>query len=174
MVCHRAISKCYTWIILANPKPNFRKIFESSPGAYLILSPDFDIVAVSDAYLAATMTKRESIVGRALFEVFPDNPNDPTADGVANLTHSLTEVLRTKKPHTMRVQKYDIPKPEAKGGGFEVRFWRPENSPILDDDGKVLYITHCVEDVTHMVDVLGDAMDKQSTLTQEKGTPQAP
>lgn len=150
---------------MTNTDPNFRKIFESSPGAYLILSPDFTIVAVSDAYLVATMTVRKKIVNKGLFEVFPDNPEDPTADGVAKLTSSLEEVLRTKKSHTMAVQKYDIPK--ADGDGFEVRFWRPENSPILDKDNNVLYITHCVEDVTHMVDALGDAMDKQAELRQE-------
>lgn len=152
---------------MINREPNFRKIFESSPGAYLILSPDFEIVAVSNAYLAATMTKREQIVGRALFEVFPDNPDDSVADGVANLTHSLGEVLRTNKSHTMAIQKYDIPKPKDEGGGFEVRFWRPENSPILDAEGKIIYITHCVEDVTRLVDVLGDAADKQKQLEQE-------
>jgi PAS domain S-box-containing protein len=151
-------------------EPNFRKIFESSPGAYLILSPEFNIVAVSDAYLEATMTDREQIVGRGLFEVFPDNPKDPTANGVANLTYSLKEVLRTKKPHTMSVQKYDIPKPKNKGGGFEVRYWRPENSPILDEKNKVLYITHCVEDITHMVDALGDAVEKQLEIQQDKAS----
>lgn len=149
-----------------NGEPDFRKLFESSPGAYLILSPDFNIVAVSDAYLLATLTKRNELVGRGLFDVFPDNPDDPDANGVANLTHSLNEVLRTKKPHTMALQKYDVPKP--KGAGFEVKYWRPENSPILDDDGEVLYITHHVEDVTHMVDVLGDAMNKQKQLEKEK------
>jgi hypothetical protein len=70
----------------------------------------------------------------------------------------------------MAVQKYDIPKPEDKGGGFEVRYWRPENSPILDENNNVLYITHCVEDVTRMVDVLDDAMDKQKQLEQEKAS----
>jgi len=149
-------------------EPNFRKIFEDSPGAYLILSPNFTIVAASNAYLAATMTTREAIVGSPLFDVFPDNPEDPTAEGVANLTHSLNEVLRLKKPHTMTVQKYDIPRPHAKGGGFEVRFWRPENSPILDENGNIQYITHHVEDVTRMVDVLGDSMGKAKTLEQEQ------
>jgi hypothetical protein len=43
------------------------------------------IVAVSDAYLKATMTKREEVLGRGLFEVFPDNPDDPTATGVRTI-----------------------------------------------------------------------------------------
>lgn len=151
---------------MINREPNFRKIFESSPGAYLIITPDFTIVAVSDVYLITTLTKRDTLVGRALFEAFPDNPDDHTANGVANLSHSLNEVLRTEKAHTMSVQKYDIPVPKERGGGFEVRYWRPVNTPILDN-GRIIYITHCVEDVTYMVDVLGDTLDKQKQLEKE-------
>lgn len=29
------------------------------------------------------------------FEVFPHNPNDPNADGVQNITASLTKVIAT-------------------------------------------------------------------------------
>jgi len=56
---------------------DFRPIFEATPGLYLGLAPDFSTVAVNDAYCRATMTVREQIVGRGLFEVFPDNPEDP-------------------------------------------------------------------------------------------------
>ena len=111
---------------------DFRALFESAPGLYLVLEPDLRIVAVSDAYLAATMTEREEIVGKYLFDVFPDNPADPAATGVRNLRASLDTVLRTGKPHTMAVQKYDIRRPEAEGGGFEERYWSPVNSPVLD------------------------------------------
>lgn len=38
---------------------DFKVLFETVPGLYLILSPDFKIIAVNDAYLNATMTKRE-------------------------------------------------------------------------------------------------------------------
>ena len=54
-------------------EPDFKALFQFSPGLYLVLSPSLQIVAVSDAYLRATMTKRENIIGRGLFEVFPDN-----------------------------------------------------------------------------------------------------
>ena len=51
----------------------FRVLFESAPGLYLVLTPDeFSIVAVSEAYLRATMTERSDIMGRKLFDVFPD------------------------------------------------------------------------------------------------------
>src|SRR4051812_7936144 len=54
--------------------PDFRSLFESVPGLYLVLTPDLKIVAASDAYLKATMTSRVEVLGRSIFEVFPDNP----------------------------------------------------------------------------------------------------
>src|SRR5687767_8100521 len=96
---------------------DYRNVFESAPGLYLVLRPDFTIVAVTDAYLRATMTKREEILGRGIFQVFPDNPNDPQASGVRNLNASLQRVLQNHAPDVMAVQKYDIRWPEEEGGG---------------------------------------------------------
>ena len=132
------------------PAPDFRLLFESTPGLYLVLTPEFRIVAVSDAYLQATMTRRESILGRDIFEVFPDNPADPNATGTRNLRASLVRVLEQRRPDVMAVQKYDIRRPDAEGGGFEERYWSPVNSPVMDGD-RVAYIIHRVEDVTEFV-----------------------
>ena len=144
------------------PTPDFQALFQSAPGLYLVLTPDLNIVAVSDAYLRATMTKREEILGRGIFDVFPDNPDDPSATGVRNLRTSLQRVIQGKTPDTMAVQKYDIRKPESEGGGFEERFWSPVNSPVFGSDKGVVYIIHRVEDVTEFVRL------KQQTLEQEK------
>ena len=146
--------------------PDFKAIFEGAPGLYLVLTPDLRIVAVSDAYLSATMTDRASILGRALFEVFPDNPDDPAADGVRNLKASLHRVLHNKRTDPMAVQKYDIRKPEAEGGGFEERFWSPRNSPVFGPDGHITYIIHCVEDVTEFIRLKQHRVE-QDKLTQE-------
>lgn len=132
---------------------NFQKLFEGSPDLYLVLMPDrqFSIIAVSEAYLKATMTKRKDIIGKGLFEIFPDNPEDPTASGTANLKASLKRVVQKKVPDAMAVQKYDIKKPESEGGGFEERFWSPVNTPVLDDNGNLKCIIHRVEDVTEFM-----------------------
>ena len=145
--------------------PDFRLLFESSPGLYLVLTPALTIVAVSDAYLLATMTKREDILGQHLFQVFPDNPDDPTATGVSNLRASLDRVLQQCAPDTMAVQKYDIRRSEAEGGGFEERYWSPVNSPVLGVNGEVAYIIHRVEDVTEFVR-LKQAEDEQAQITE--------
>ena len=131
--------------------PDFRRLFESAPGLYLVLDPTLRIVAVSDAYLSATMTHREDILNQALFDVFPDNPDDPKATGVGNLRASLDRVVQSGVADTMPIQKYDIRRPATEGGGFEVRYWSPRNSPVLDDAGELSYIIHRVEDVTDFV-----------------------
>jgi signal transduction histidine kinase/CheY-like chemotaxis protein len=133
------------------PSPDFRALFESAPGLYLVLTRDLRIVAASDAYLRATMTTREGILGRDLFDVFPDNPDDPAADGVRNLRASLDRVLENRLGDAMAVQKYDVRRPETEGGGFEERYWSPFNSPVLEATGEVAYIIHRVEDVTEFV-----------------------
>jgi PAS domain S-box-containing protein len=94
------------------------------------------------------MTRREDIAGRPLFDVFPDNPDDPGATGVANLRASLERVFAHLRPDTMAVQKYDIRRPESEGGGFEERHWSPVNYPVLGEDGRVAYIIHHVQDVS--------------------------
>jgi signal transduction histidine kinase/CheY-like chemotaxis protein len=128
--------------------PDFRALFEGVPGLYLVLTPDLRISAASDAYLRATMTTREGILGRHVFEVFPDNPDDPSATGVHNVRASLERVLQTRKPDAMTIQKYDVRRPEVEGGGFEERYWSPLNAPVCGPDGKVISIVHRVEDVT--------------------------
>jgi PAS domain S-box-containing protein len=129
---------------------DFYDIFAAAPGPYLLLAADadFTIVAVNDAYCIATLTTRERLVGRPLFEAFPDNPADPSATGVRNLRASLEHVLTTHEPHTMAVQKYDIRRPD---GTFEERYWAPVNTPVMSKDkATVACIIHHVQDVTEL------------------------
>jgi PAS domain-containing protein len=76
----------------AQPAVDYRALFEAAPGSYLVINPDLMIVAVSDAYLRDTMTSRDDLLGKHIFEAFPDNPDDPEATGVANLRASLDRV----------------------------------------------------------------------------------
>jgi len=145
---------------------DFRLLFESVPGQYLVLTPDLCIAAVSNEYMLATKTERAQIVGRPLFEIFPDNPDDDTASGVSNLRASLQRVLVSHEPDWMPLQKYDIRRPESEGGGFEERYWSCLNSPVLDDQGVLHLITHRAEDVTEFVH-LRQRGAEQDKVTQE-------
>ncbi len=127
--------------------PDYRDLFEHQPGLYLVLEPDaprFTIVAASDSYLRATRRVRSDAIGRGLFDVFPDNPEEAGASGSQNLRASLARVLAAKAPDVMSVQKYDVRIPN----GWQEKYWSAVNFPILGDDGDLVYILHRVEDVT--------------------------
>src|SRR5690606_16596357 len=61
---------------------HFRLLYEAQHTAHLLLAPDLTIEEVSERYLRATMTRREDLVGKPLFQAFPDNPDDLGATGV--------------------------------------------------------------------------------------------
>src|SRR5688572_3629878 len=110
------------------------------------------------------MTQRDEILGRELFDVFPDNPNDPAANGMSNLRASLDRVLAQGVSDAMPVQKYDIRRPENEGGEFEERYWSPVNSPVLGANREIAYIIHRVEDVTEFI-----RLKKQGNEQREQG-----
>lgn len=127
------------------PEVRYRHIFNHVPQNYLLLTTDFTIIEANRAYLRATMTSPGLIARRPLFDVFPDNPGDPEATGVRNLSASLNAVLRDRSEHAMPVQRYDIRRPD---GTWEMRYWKPKNVPILDAHGEVEFIVHHAKDVT--------------------------
>jgi PAS domain S-box-containing protein len=126
-------------------------VFDAQPCATLVVDTDFTIRAVNKAYLTATGRSDEELINVHLFEAFPDNPDDPEADGVANLTRSLERAARSRLPHNMLVQRYDIA--DKADGGFLRRYWSPVNTPVLDE-GRVIGILHRVEDITPLQDGL--------------------
>jgi hypothetical protein len=131
--------------------PDFAAIFEKLPRPYLVMDSHFIVVAQNDAHAAVTKMKKGSAIGRQLFEVYPDNPEHYSADGVSHLRASILNVIKTRAPDEMALQQYDVQRPLAEGGGFEKHYWRVLNIPILDANGHVNWILNCPEDVTESV-----------------------
>ncbi|MES3000726.1 MAG: PAS domain-containing protein [Pseudomonadota bacterium] len=144
---------------------DIRRLFQAVPGLFLIVRPDpqFTIAAASDEYLRATHTDI-SIFGKPLFEVFPDNPDDPHASGVENLRASLQRVVQHRRPDSMPTQRYDVRLPSAAGGAFEERHWAPVNAPVLSASGEVEYIVHRVEDASAKAHT--DAIEILESITE--------
>ena len=128
---------------------DYRVLFESAPGAFLVLTADYTIVAASDEYLKVAGRGREEIIGRDVFEVFPANPGAAAATGARNLRASLDKVRQSKKSDVLPVERYAVQ--PAAGGAFVEKYWEVSNSPMLDPSGAVRLITHRVEDLTDRV-----------------------
>lgn len=130
-------------------RAQFRSLFEAAPGLYLVLDAnDLTILGASQAYLAATSTERTAIVGRSIFDVFPDDPSDPKADGAEALRASFRRLMTSGQSDAMGLQRYPIRMPS---GEFEERWWSPLNVPVRNADGVIALILHRAEDVTGYV-----------------------
>ena len=125
-------------------------VFQVLPGALLLLSPALLIEAVSDGFLTETLTHRADMIGRYLFDVFPDNPAAAPAQGLSTLHASLLQVLTTGRAHELPRQRYEVPDP-AHPGRFVERHWQPCNTPVLDAQGRVTHILHDAVNVTERV-----------------------
>lgn len=138
--------------------PDFRALFENAPGLYLVLDPDFTVVAVNDAWCIATLTARENVIGRNLFEIMmdasgPDACTDATASGVARLRESLGFVLAERCRHRMAIQKCEV---TGDDGRTEEHYWTALNSPVVDEGGDLRWIIHSFEDLTETMHACRD------------------
>lgn len=155
----------------------YRGVYAGAPTPFLLMTPEFEIIDANDAYLTATMRRRDSLTGRDMFEAFPDNPQAPEARGVANLKQSLERARSAGTRDAMPLQRYDVTDPK---GDWRVRYWQPVNWPVLDRNGSVLALVHHVRDVTantlaeqnilpmHMLFRRAEAACEESRLLREE------
>lgn len=138
-------------------------LFDSLPGKMLVLTPhQYQIVAVTDEYAQAVMLERDALLGEHLFDLFPDDPAEPQANGAGNLRASLRRVEALRVTDVMNMQRYPVRQPD---GSFQERYWLPRSKPVLDADGHIIYIVHRVEDVTGVL--AGEGADSEATSVAE-------
>ncbi|MFJ9134169.1 PP2C family protein-serine/threonine phosphatase [Streptomyces sp. NPDC102256] len=137
---------------------DYAGVFHALPGMVALLTPELVYVDANDDYLNSSGRSREQLVGRYLFDVFPDRPDDPASDGVRNLEASLRRVVETGQRDTMALQRYDVESLE-RPGVWQERYWSPVNAPLLDEDGTVVLLVHRVEEVTELIRARGRRTD---------------
>lgn len=149
------------------PEPgiDYQAVFQTLPGMVALLTPDLVYVDANQDFLRNSQRSREELIGRYLFDVFPDNPNEPAATGSRNLEASLRRVVETGERDTMALQRYDVQSTE-RPGEWEERYWSPINAPVLDADGRVILLVHRVEEVTELIRARGRAAGDQAQVLE--------
>ncbi|MEU5281641.1 SpoIIE family protein phosphatase [Streptomyces asoensis] len=133
---------------------DYAAVFQALPGMVALLTPQLVYADVNIEYLRVAGRTREQMVGRHLFDVFPDNPNDGAASGMRNLEASLRRVLTTGERDAMALQRYDVESTEQPGE-WDERYWSPVNAPVHGPDGSVVLVVHRVEEVTELIRARG-------------------
>jgi PAS domain-containing protein len=127
----------------------FRRFLEEAPQALVLIEPGpgLHIVEINDSCAAATLCDRGAVAGRELFDAFPDNPADRTADGVANLFDVMRAAAETGRPQDLVSQPYDV---RGGDGRFVRKVWRARTQPVFDQQGRLIYMLNHIEDITDL------------------------
>ncbi|MGA5127962.1 PP2C family protein-serine/threonine phosphatase [Streptomyces pseudogriseolus] len=135
---------------MARTSIDYEDVYQALPGMVALLTPDLVFADVNEAYVRGTGRPRESLIGRYVFDVFPESVNAPDARNSHHLRASLLRVLATGERDTMPLQRYDIESPEH-SGDWQEHYWSPVNCPVRGPDGRVRLVLHRVEEVTEFV-----------------------
>ena len=128
---------------------DYRLLFAATTSAVLVLDLDLVVVEATPPYCALVGRSREELLGRDVATLFPENPRDPTADGLGAVLASLATVRDTGRQHTLPLQRYDVEDHDT--GEYAERYWSIVNTPACDDRGATVLVMNRVEDVTDHV-----------------------
>ena len=111
--------------------PEMVALLGAWPSPALLLSPELNIIAASDAYLEMMAASRDVILGRHVREALAKSPS------IDGLISSLVAVLSSRQPHRMAGAAL-----QGKGAANIVDV---VNSPVRSSDGAVVWIIHSAD-----------------------------
>jgi PAS domain S-box-containing protein len=132
------------------PPVDFEKLFDLSPNAYMVLDGELRYVAANQAYREVTASRLEQLLGRNIFELFPNDPNDPGNVPAQMLRKSFERVLATGQRDHLAYIPYRVPKLVDGAVVEEDRYWSATHCPVRDGAGRVRYILQNTVEVTDL------------------------
>ncbi|MDH6624705.1 serine phosphatase RsbU (regulator of sigma subunit) [Streptomyces sp. LBL] len=139
---------------MRKPQIDYAAVFRALPGMVALLTPDLVYADANDDFVRLSGRTREQLLGRYIFDVFPENPNDPAAAGMRETEASMLRTVATGERDTMALLRYDIEDPQ-RPGVWQEHYWSPVNAPVLGSDGRVALVAHRVEEVTELIRAFG-------------------
>ncbi|QDF05434.1 response regulator [Myxococcus xanthus] len=133
-----------------HPIIDFKTLFDVSPNPYMLLDRELRFVAANPAYLRVTASKLDELLGRSVFEAFPDDPSDPNSANLRQLRESFLRVLAKRAPDILALIAYRVPELTNQGVVPTYRYWSATHIPLLDASGEVAYILQHTMDVTEL------------------------
>ena len=125
---------------------DFSDLFDALPSPHMVLDRNHCYVAVNKAYEKVVMRDRDELIGRNLFDLFPNDGGSGQ-----RLRQSFDRVIETGEADTLAYIPYDIPRPPELGGGMEQRYWTAVHTPVSGKSGTDRYVMQNTVDVTDIV-----------------------
>lgn len=121
-----------------------------APDWYAVVSADLTMVWVNLAFAAGFGVTREDLVGKDVFEAFPDARDAGEAEGQEVIRRSVDTVFRTGRPD--RIALHRLPQPGGPLDGKPVFSIR--HSAIVGPDGAVELVLAHLTDATELARLL--------------------
>ena len=122
-------------------------VFDAVPAALLLIrASDFVMLDANQAYLQLVGLPAEQLIGKRVFDVFPNSPTNEGQDQEGDLRALMEQAIRDRERVGVDEFRYDIQIENR----FEVRWWTACETPIVDADGVVTHLLHSTEDVTDL------------------------
>jgi len=144
---------------------HYSDMFQALPTPCVVVlpnAPHFTVINVSDAYLEITDVRREDMIDKGFFEVFPTNPyqNDTIWRNV------FDEVIQSKKTCRVPPQKYAFPTADVPAR-LDVMYLEVVNTLVFVEKGEIKFIIRSMTDVTDTV--YNDNFFEETQRTARKG-----
>ena len=118
----------------------------------MLLDSDLRIRGVNETYQTVSMRHREELIGQFVFDVFPDDPADPQANGSSQLEASIEVAMRRSGIDSMPIVRYDITDPRNPEV-FMPKLWACTNAAV-DMGHDKLGVLHRVCEITSLDEAL--------------------
>ena len=124
---------------------DFAALFMRSPNPYVLIDRELHIVAANLAYLAVTESDLQHIIGRYIFDAFPNDPDDPNNESIRRLKESFERVITTGQSDAVPAVGFRV---GADEDASNVRYWSATHTPLFDASGNVEYVLQHTVDIT--------------------------
>ncbi len=115
----------------------FDDIKTDLPMIILDPGPGLKILSVNEALTAGTGTSRGRLLGRPVYDAFPENPKSSESECISHTFNAINQTTRLKAPQILTHQRYDI---GNSNGIFKEYYWRMEFQPLLGSNDEVEFI----------------------------------
>ncbi len=129
--------------------PTLVDVVDSIATPLALLTPELRFVAVNRAFCGLVERTAGEMIGREVFDVFPEVPI-AAGDDMPDLRETFQRVVETATAQTSPLLRYDVARND--GGAPDERYWHITNVPILDATGRLQFILNSPEEVTDYLD----------------------
>jgi PAS domain-containing protein len=99
--------------------------------------PGLVIIDINAIFERQVGVRRDAVIGKPLFEAFPENPNVADANRVDAVYRALRATGETARPQTVPVRRFDI---RNAAGEWQERYWQATYTPIFDTAMRLAFI----------------------------------